>query len=57
MSLHLPDLKPLPIKERISIVFVEKGKIDVIDGAFVVLDKTGVREQLPIEGCSPHVWG
>ena len=50
MSLHLPDLKPLPIKERISIVFVEKGKIDVIDGAFVVLDKTGVREQLPIGG-------
>ncbi len=46
----LPKLKPLPIKERISIVFVEKGKIDVIDGAFVVLDKNGVREQIPIGG-------
>ena len=50
MSNILPDLHPLPIKERISIVFVEKGQLDVIDGAFVVVDKTGIREQLPIGG-------
>ena len=50
MSNILPDLQPLPIKERISIVFVEKGQLDVIDGAFVVVDKTGIREQLPIGG-------
>ncbi len=31
-------------------VFVEKGQIDVIDGAFVVVDKTGIRDQLPIGG-------
>lgn len=33
----LPPLKPIPIKERLSIVFVEKGEIDVVDGAFVVV--------------------
>src|SRR5574337_642105 len=39
----LPPLKPIPIKERLSIVFVEKGEIDVIDGAFVVVDSQGFR--------------
>jgi len=33
----LPPLKPLPIKDRISVVYVEKGNLDVIDGAFVVV--------------------
>jgi CRISPR-associated protein Cas1 len=31
----LPPLKPIPIKERMSVVFVERGEIDVLDGAFV----------------------
>ncbi len=39
----LPPLKPIPIKERMSIVFVEKGEIDVVDGAFVVVDQQGFR--------------
>lgn len=39
----LPPLKPIPIKERLSIVFVEKGEIDVVDGAFVVVDSQGLR--------------
>ncbi|MCK0506046.1 type I-E CRISPR-associated endonuclease Cas1e [Aromatoleum anaerobium] len=39
----LPPLKPIPIKERMSIVFVEKGEIDVVDGAFVVVDNQGLR--------------
>jgi CRISPR-associated protein Cas1 len=29
-------------------VFIERGEIDVIDGAFVVVDRTGVRTQIPI---------
>ncbi len=29
-------------------LFIEKGEIDVLDGAFVVLDKTGVRTHIPI---------
>lgn len=44
----LPPLKPLPIKERVSLVFVEYGEIDVLDGAFVVVDKTGVRTYIPV---------
>lgn len=40
---QLPPLKPIPIKERMSIIFVEKGEIDVVDGAFVVVDCQGER--------------
>lgn len=46
----LPPLKPLMIKERASVVFVEYGQIDVLDGAFVVIDKTGVRTHIPVGG-------
>lgn len=44
----LPHLRPIPIKDRVSILFIEYGNIDVIDGAFVVVDKTGVRTQIPV---------
>ncbi|MCW5599748.1 MAG: type I-E CRISPR-associated endonuclease Cas1 [Nitrosomonas sp.] len=50
MSEPLPPLKPLAIKERLSILFVEKGHLDVLDGAFVVVDKTGVRTHVPVGG-------
>ena len=43
----LPPLKPIPIKDRISVLFVEKGNLDVLDGAFVVIDKNGVRTHIP----------
>jgi CRISP-associated protein Cas1 len=46
----LPPLKPIPIKERLSVVFVEKGEIDVLDGAFVVVDAAGVRTHIPVGG-------
>ena len=39
MSGLLLPLKPIPIKERLSILFVEKWHLDVLDGAFVVVDK------------------
>jgi CRISPR-associated protein Cas1 len=39
----LPPLKPIPIKERLSIIFIERGEIDVVDGAFVVVDAQGFR--------------
>ena len=44
----LPPLKPIAMKERVSLLFIEYGEIDVIDGAFVVLDATGVRTQIPV---------
>ncbi|MDD5328421.1 MAG: type I-E CRISPR-associated endonuclease Cas1e [Sulfuricella sp.] len=46
----LPPLKPIAIKERLSILFVERGHLDVLDGAFVVVDKTGVRTHVPVGG-------
>lgn len=44
----LPPLKPIAMKERISLIFIEYGEIDVQDGAFVVIDKNGVRTHIPI---------
>lgn len=46
----LPPVKPIPIKDRISVLYVEKGNLDVLDGAFVVVDKTGVRTHMPVGG-------
>ena len=46
----LPPLKPIPIKDRISVVYLEKGNLDVLDGAFVVVDKNGVRTHIPVGG-------
>lgn len=40
--------KPIPIKDRLSMLFVEKGQIDVLDGAFVVVDLTGIRTHIPV---------
>ncbi len=45
-------LRPIPLKDRSSIVFLEYGQVDVVDSAFVLLDKTGVRVQIPVGGLS-----
>ena len=44
----LPPPKPIMMKERTSMVFVQYGSLDVIDGAFVLEDKTGIRTQIPV---------
>ncbi len=42
-------LKPIPMKDRNSMLFVDMGRIDVKDGAFVVVDEVnGVRKQIPV---------
>ena len=46
----LPDLGPIPIKERNSILFVERCHVDVLGGAFVMIDKEGVRTHVPVGG-------
>lgn len=43
-----PNLKPIPLKERSSLIFLEYGELDVIDGAFVLVDANGVRVQIPV---------
>ena len=42
--------RPIPIKDRASILFIEKGQLDVLDSAFVVVDKNGVRTHIPVGG-------
>jgi CRISPR-associated protein Cas1 len=44
----LPPPKPIPIKDRVSVLFVDKGNLDVFDRAFVVIDETGMRTEIPV---------
>ncbi|MCL4772235.1 MAG: hypothetical protein KJZ76_18130, partial [Burkholderiaceae bacterium] len=37
----------LPISERRSVVFMARREVDVLDGAFVLVDVTGSRSQIP----------
>lgn len=42
-------LKPIPLKDRMSMIFVGMGQIDVRDGAFVVIDEVnGERMHIPV---------
>lgn len=41
-------LKPIPLKDRVSMIFLQYGQIDVLDGAFVLIDKSGVRTHIPV---------
>lgn len=42
--------KPIPIKERDSILFLQYGQLDVKDGSFVLIDKEGIRTHIPVGG-------
>lgn len=49
----LPGLappRPIPLKDRASLVFVERAKLDVLDGAFVAVNSDGTRTQIPVGG-------
>lgn len=46
----MPPLKPIAMKERSSLIFLEYGQLDVADGAFVLVDINGVRVQIPVGG-------
>lgn len=43
-------LRPIPLRDRSAIVFLQYGQLDVIDGAFVLVDQNGVRVQIPVGG-------
>ncbi|HOO90895.1 MAG TPA: hypothetical protein PLA74_08765, partial [Syntrophales bacterium] len=61
------------MKERTSLIFLEYGELDVIDGSFVLVDVNGVRVQefpthpgmnhpdrrwiSPGARVPPHTWG
>lgn len=44
----LPAPRPIAIKDRSAMLFLEYGQLDVIDGAFVLVDQKGVRIQVPV---------
>lgn len=46
----LPPPRPIPLKDRASLVFVERAQLDVQDGAFVVVNADGTRTQIPVGG-------
>lgn len=46
----LPPLRPIALKERVSLLFLERGHLDVLDGTFVLVDVTGVRTHIPVGG-------
>lgn len=50
MTPDFVPLRPIPMKDRAGLVFLEYGQIDVIDGAFVLVDANGVRVQIPVGG-------
>lgn len=52
-QLSLPGVKPpkpIPLKERAALVFVERAQLDVKDGAFVAIGADGTRTHIPVGG-------
>lgn len=48
MTTPLPPLKPIPIKDRVSMLFLERCLVDVKDGTFVSVTETGERTHVPV---------
>lgn len=46
----LPPPAPIPVKDRSSLVFVERAQLDVLDGAFVAVNADGTRTHIPVGG-------
>lgn len=46
----LPPPQPIPLKDRASLVFVERAQLDVQDGAFVAVNADGTRTHIPVGG-------
>ncbi|MGV6819046.1 MAG: type I-E CRISPR-associated endonuclease Cas1e [Parvularcula sp.] len=46
----LPPPRPIPLKDRAALLFVERARLDVDDGAFVAIDAEGVRTVIPVGG-------
>jgi CRISPR-associated protein Cas1 len=46
----LPPPRPIPLKDRATLVFVERAQLDVDDGAFVAVNADGTRTHIPVGG-------
>ncbi|KDS03116.1 CRISPR-associated protein Cas1 [Salmonella enterica subsp. enterica serovar Heidelberg str. RI-11-014316] len=49
-------LNPIPLKDRTSMIFLQYGQIDVLDGAFVLIDKTGSARIFPLVRSLVSCW-
>ena len=47
----------IPLKDRNSYIYLEYGRLDVSDGAFVLNDKSGTRAQIPVAGLASLLLG
>lgn len=43
-------LKPIPVKDRVSMIFIQYGRINVKDGAFAVVDEVNGERLLILAG-------
>lgn len=46
----LPPPRPIPLKDRAAMIFVEYAQLDVDDGCFVAIDAEGTRTVIPVGG-------
>lgn len=46
----LPPPRPIPMKDRAQLVFVERAQLDVRDGAFCAVNADGTVTQIPVGG-------
>ncbi|UWQ62802.1 type I-E CRISPR-associated endonuclease Cas1e [Leisingera caerulea] len=46
----LPPPRPIPLKDRAQLVFVERAQLDVRDGAFCTVNADGTVTQIPVGG-------
>lgn len=46
----LPPPRPIPLRDRAALVFIEYAQLDVDDGCFVAIDAGGVRTVIPVGG-------
>lgn len=46
----LPPPRPIPLKDRAQLVFVERAQLDVRDGAFCSVNADGTVTQIPVGG-------
>lgn len=44
------DVQPIALKERYTILFIERSCLDVCDGSFVSVNASGVRTHIPVGG-------
>lgn len=46
----LPPPRPIPLKDRAQLVFIERAQLDVRDGAFCAVNSDGTVTQIPVGG-------